>query len=161
MLARSRKIEEERKKAAAEERKLYEIEKQEELIQKRIILHIGSKVINVFGTVITNDVAPIIKHKRTMLPVRLVAENLGAIVEWNPNSRTIIIIGKNIKTGDLVNVVLTIDSNKYIYNGNTYELDSPVFIQNRRTYIPVRLIAELLGSNVEWNGETQEIIISK
>ena len=42
-----------------------------------------------------------------------------------------------------------------------YTLNVPPKIKDSRTFIPVRFISEQLGYNVEWNGETQEITITK
>lgn len=35
------------------------------------------------------------------------------------------------------------------------------FIHNGRTYLPVRKVAEMLGENVEWDGETSTVYIGK
>lgn len=157
-IIKERKLAEEK---ALQEKKAAEAQKEKELASRRLILNIGSTIVNKFGKNIENDVAPIIKNQRTMLPARLVAESLGAIVEWNPVSRTVIIIGKNIKTNELVDIVLTIDSNIALVNGVQTVLDSKVFIENRRTYTPVRFIAELLGAEVEWDGFNNKVIIIK
>ncbi len=123
-----------------------------------ITLKIGQVEADIFGEKKTNDVAPIIRNDRTMLPVRLVAESLGAAVEWDADKRLVTIIGKNEKDED-VKILITIDEESAIVNGENVELDSPAFIENDRTYTPIRFIAELLGANVDWNGETEEVII--
>lgn len=46
-------------------------------------------------------------------------------------------------------------------NNEEVTLDSPAFIENDRTYTPLRFIAEKLGADVDWNGETQEVTITK
>lgn len=50
---------------------------------------------------------------------------------------------------------------KYYFNGNKAELpkDQRGFIYNDRTYVPLRSISELLGSEVEWDQETSSIYI--
>lgn len=90
-----------------------------------------------------------------MLPARFVAENLGAKVEWNAAKRQATI------TGNGVTIVLTIDSTTATVNGKAVTLDSPAFIQNDRTYTPVRFIAEALGAQVEWNATTRQAVIIK
>ncbi|MCQ2911802.1 MAG: copper amine oxidase N-terminal domain-containing protein, partial [Clostridia bacterium] len=55
---------------------------------REITLNIGSTEASVDGERSNLDVAPVIRNDRTMLPIRFVAENLGAKVEWsekNPN----------------------------------------------------------------------------
>ena len=118
-------------------------------------LTIGQKTANVYGEIVENDVEPIIRYDRTMLPARFVAENLGATVLWDAENRVVVI--KN----DKVEIILTINSSVAIVNGVEKRLDSPVFIENDRTYTPIRFIAENLGSTVEWDPITRTVIMSK
>ena len=46
-------------------------------------------------------------------------------------------------------------------NGTEQILDSPAFIENDRTYTPVRFIAENLDANVLWNAENRSVTITK
>ncbi len=108
---------------------------------------------SVFGEIMENDVAPIIRNDRTMLPARFVAENLGAAVEWDAEARVVTV------KSDEVEIKLTIDSAVATVNGVEETLDSPAFIENDRTYTPVRYIAEKLGATVEWNDEFKMVII--
>ncbi|MBO5370713.1 MAG: copper amine oxidase N-terminal domain-containing protein [Clostridia bacterium] len=118
-------------------------------------LTIGQNSANVFGEAKENDVQPIIRNDRTMLPARFVAENLGAEVSWDAEARVVTV--KN----DEVEIKITIDSAIATVNGEEVTLDSPAFIENDRTYTPVRFIAESLGSSVEWDAKTQTVIMSK
>lgn len=127
----------------------------EKTAKEQIILTIGKKEALVFGETKVNDVAPIIKDDRTMLPARFVAENLGADVKWDNDARKVTI------TKDDISIIITIDSQTAIVNGKAIVLDSPAFIENDRTYTPLRFIAEKLGADVEWNNETQEVTITK
>ena len=126
-----------------------------------IILTIGEKTALVFGVEKTNDVAPIIRNNRTMLPARFVAENLGAAVEWDAENRVVTITGKNLKTGEAVKIEITIGSDHAKVNGKLTKLDSAAFIENNRTYTPVRFIAENLGADVDWNEGERKVIITK
>lgn len=58
-----------------------------------IVLTIGSTAVTVDGEKVANDVAPMIKGDRKFLPVRFIAENLGAEVDWNNADKTVTIIG--------------------------------------------------------------------
>lgn len=118
-----------------------------------IILRIDSKAAKCYGKQIINDVAPVIRNERTMLPSRFIAEALGASVEWNPEERKVTI------TGDNVTIILTIDSDKAYVNGEEETLDSPAFIENDRTYTPVRFICEKLGASVDWDAQSKKVII--
>ena len=126
-----------------------------EINEEIFTLSIGQNTASVFGVVKENDVQPIIRNDRTMLPARFVAENLGATVSWDAANRVVIIQGKDIE------IKLTIDSAVATVNGAEEMLDSPAFIENDRTYTPVRFIAEKLGSTVEWDAATQTVIMSK
>ena len=48
-----------------------------------------------------------------------------------------------------------------IVNGKEIKLDSPAFIENDRTYTPIRFISENLGASVEWVEKDQKVIITK
>jgi hypothetical protein len=52
-------------------------------------LQIGNTSAVVNGTVKTLDAAPYIKNGRTMVPFRVIAEGLGATVEWDPALRIV------------------------------------------------------------------------
>jgi len=125
------------------------------VIEEQIILTIGKKEALVFGETKINDVAPIIRNDRTMLPARFVAENLGAAVKWDNDTRKVTI------TKNDITIIITIDSQTALVNGKAIVLDSPAFAENNRTYTPLRFVAEKLGATVEWNGETQEVTITK
>ena len=116
-------------------------------------LVIEEKTASVFGVIKENDVEPIIRNDRTMLPARFVAENLGATVEWDAEARVVTV------KSEAVEIKLTIDSAVATVNGVEETLDSPAFIENDRTYTPVRFIAEKLGKTVDWSADLKMVII--
>ena len=122
---------------------------------RQIILTVGKKEALVFGKTKSNDVAPVIRNDRTMLPARFVAENLGAKVTWDEEKRLVTI------TGNGVTILLTIGEETAMINGKEVKLDSPAFIENDRTYTPIRFIAEELGATVEWIEAKQKVVITK
>lgn len=113
-----------------------------------------------FGKTKSNDVAPKIVNGRTMLPARFVAENLGAVVAWNAEKQEVTIKGKNAKDEDIT-ILIYIDSDIAYVNDEQFKLDSPAFIENDRTYTPVRFISEQLGASVEWNEADKTVTITK
>ena len=121
---------------------------------KVMVMSIDSKVMQLYGNTYVNDVAPIIKNSRTMLPIRIIAENLGGRVTWDGDSRKVTVSRDNIY------IELFIDSSYAKVNGQVVILDSPAFISNDRTYLPVRFIAENLGATVIWDNYSREVIIS-
>ena len=136
-------------------------EKKTDNSENQIILTIGKKDASVFGKIKTNDVAPKIVNDRTMLPARFVAESLGAVVEWNGDKQLVTIKGKNLKTNEDVTILITIGAEYAVVNGENVKLDSPAFIENDRTYTPIRFISEHLGAIVEWLENEQKVIITK
>ena len=126
----------------------------------QIILTIGEKTAKAFGETKTNDVAPKIVNDRTMLPARFVAESLGAKVDWDEEKQLVTIVGVNEKNEE-VTILITIDSDIALVNGKEVKLDSPAFIENDRTYTPLRFISENLGAKVDWNDEQQKVTITK
>lgn len=130
---------------------IYAIWKQNSV--KAIVLTIGSTVAEVSGKTIYNDVAPLVINDRTMLPARFVAENLGVDVQWDADKECVIIDGRNRY------IELFVGSNFAKVDGEPQALDSAPFIENGRTYCPVRFICEALGADVEWIEESQRVVI--
>ena len=121
-----------------------------------LILQVGSNDIVAFGEPGKTDAAPIIRNGRTMLPARLVAEALGATVGWDAATKTVIITPKN---GYPIHI--TIGSTEVKVGPYTTTLDAPAFIENGRTYTPVRYVAEALGGIVSWDASTKTVKILK
>lgn len=128
--------------------------------EKQIILTISEKDAFVFGTEKSNDVAPKIVSNRTMLPARFVAENLGATVLWDEEKELVTIKGKNLETNEDVEILITIGAENAVVNGKEVKLDSPAFVENDRTYTPIRFISEELGAKVEWIESEQKVVIT-
>ena len=125
-----------------------------------IVLTIDEHDALVYGITKTNDVAPKVVNDRTMLPARFIAEHLGATVEWDGEKQLVTITGKNEKQED-VTILITIGSDYAKVNGEEVKLDSPAFVENDRTYTPIRFISENLGATVEWNETEQTVTIQR
>ncbi len=123
--------------------------------KNQIIFTVGKTDVSVFGEEKQNDVAPIIKGDRAFLPARFVAESLEAVVKWDNDTRTVTI------TKDDIFIVITIGAETAIVNDEVIVLDYPAFIENNRTYTPIRFVAEKLGSTVDWNPDSLIITITK
>ncbi len=118
-----------------------------------ITMVIDSLYINIFGKIVKNDVAPKIVDGRTVLPIRVVAEALGADVDWDPTAQKV-----TITKGD---TVIELFIGKYIafVDGEAVQLDVAPFIDNNRTYLPLRFVSEYLGAIVNWDAETRTVTI--
>jgi hypothetical protein len=93
----------------------------------------------------TLDVPPIIRDGKTLVPVRGVFEALNAEVSWDEAKQEVTIVK------DELTLVLSINQNTALKNGEEIALDMPAQIVNGRTMVPVRFIAETLGAKVEWD----------
>lgn len=65
-----------------------------------VIMQINNKEINVNGESITFDVAPQLVDSRTLVPARAVAESLKAKVDWDGETKTVIIKYKTLQNED-------------------------------------------------------------
>lgn len=111
------------------------------------------------GQDITTIASPIIQNDRTLVPIRFIAEQLGAQVKWNNEDRTVNVVKGN------ASILLRINSHLVSYesgeNGEkAFSLcDVPPTIINERTYVPLRLVSNALGIGVDWDGATNTILI--
>ncbi|KMY48675.1 copper amine oxidase N-terminal domain-containing protein [Peribacillus loiseleuriae] len=98
------------------------------------------------GVVIASDVNPEIRINRTMVPLRVISENLGAKVNWSDSEVTL--------TKNDMQVILKINSHSVVKNGKTVLLDVKPYIKNNRTFVPMRFLAETFGCNVNYKNST-------
>ncbi len=100
------------------------------------------------GETLSSDVAPQIINSRTMVPIRVISENLDASVYWNGTDRSIT-VSKGSNT-----LVLYADQTNYTLNGTAQTLDVPATIVSGRTLVPLRVVGEALDCGVEWDNGT-------
>jgi len=98
------------------------------------------------GNSMSLDAAPFIAEGRTMVPFRAIAEGLGADVEWDASARAVRF------TADDTNIFLPIG---IPLSGN---MGTPI-IANNRTFVPVRYVAEVFGSKVDWDAASRAVYI--
>ncbi|MGM0380315.1 MAG: stalk domain-containing protein, partial [Bacillota bacterium] len=151
--ARRKEIKESFKKEKLEQIQKAKEEMEKELDDDSKILEIDSIISNKGG--FDFDTPPVIKSGRTTVPVRAISEGFGAEVTWNSEDK---IVG--IKKGDM-NIELPLDSNEAYINGEKINLDSKSEIMNSRTYVPLRFVSESLGLKVDWDSETETVIIEE
>lgn len=98
--------------------------------------------------------APYIKEERTLVPLRLISENLGIKVDWDNTNRQVVLK----KSGG--DILLPIQKDYYLVNGQKVSTEISGEIKNDRTFVPVRLIAELFDRNVGWDNNTKTVLIN-
>ena len=116
--------------------------------------------VKVNNFVIESPVPAQIVNGRTMLPMRSIFERIGANVTWIESDRIIFATkGSLLITMQIDNKIMSVQK---VENDEIIkiELDSPPFIKNGSTMVPVRAIAESLGYSVGWDAETYTVNIS-
>lgn len=115
----------------------------------------GNKEVAIYvgGQKVALDSPPLNKAGRIYVPIRYVAEYLGAQVDWDEANQIV-----NIKNGSAL-ISLKIGFNYAGVNGQAQQLDVPPFIYNNRTYVPLRFVSEGLGKQVQWDGNNNSVYI--
>ena len=105
------------------------------------------------GKKIIFDQPPIIVDGRTLVPLRAIFEELGATVNWDGNTQTV------ISTKGQTTISMTIGKKEMYKNGKLIILDVVPQLVGGRTLVPVRAVAEGFDCKVDWDGDNQTVII--
>ena len=111
-------------------------------------------------TVANGEVPPLVIDSRTLVPVKLMTEKLGAEISWNSKTEEV-----TIKKSDKI-IILKINSSTAKVNGKSKTLPdivSPIIV-NSRTMVPLKFIADEFSLTVNYsaaNNSTNLISTSK
>jgi len=105
------------------------------------------------GRATTPIITPIILRDRTFLPLRAVIEEFGGSVFWMSRERQVIVNYKDFA------IDTWIGSDRAMINGYAFKMDASPVINNDRTMVPVRFIAEKLGLGVVWDAKERTVTI--
>lgn len=106
------------------------------------------------------DAAPLIRESRTLLPIRYVADPLGAQTMWNSLERKVTIMTAS-KT-----IELWVDNNTARINGVAVLIDPgnpavmPIVVPPGRTMMPLSFIANNLDCDVVWNSADYSVTVT-
>lgn len=106
------------------------------------------------GSIVQPTVAPVIENGTTLVPLRIVSQNLGSQVDWNGADRSITI------TKDGKEILLTVDSKKAVVAGQEKELLLAPKIINSTTMVPIRFVSENLDAYVNWDSASRTVQVS-
>lgn len=120
-----------------------------------ISLTVGSTTLRVDGEQQNLDCSPEVLNGRTMLPMRAVAEAVGAEVSYDSSTKSAIIM-----SSEGTEITCPIGTNKMMIDGEILELDVSSYAKEGRTFLPVRAVAEALDLTVTWEQATSSITIS-
>ncbi len=100
------------------------------------------------------DAEPFIFDSRTLVPLRSIAESLGAKVSWEASTGRIVInrYGKLIKVQN--------NNKEASIDGLVSVMDVPVMIRDGRSFVPLRFITDAFGGGIVWNGDTHTISLT-
>ena len=118
----------------------------------RFVFTVGENTYQLNNETFSMDVAPILQDDRTFIPIRFLSEALGLYVEYISKTKEII-IGNNF-------LKMQVGNMSYLVNGKQKKMDVAPFIQNSRTYVPLRFIMEAFGFNVDWEQRSKTVTIS-
>lgn len=110
--------------------------------------------LNLNGKSLESPVAPIMENGTTLVPLRLISENLAATVSYNQEAKTISI------TSTDTSMLLTLGSTEVKVNGDIVSLAMAPRSINGTTMVPLRFISENLNCKVNWDAENQLITIT-
>ena len=99
------------------------------------------------GELLTLDTEVQVRRERTLVPIRAIAEALGADVAWAAETNEVTIT----RAGSTV--TMTLGSPTASVDGETVTMDVAPFAEHERTYLPVRYVSEFFGQQVAWNEE--------
>lgn len=98
---------------------------------------------------------PIVEKGTTLVPARDILEALGYIISWDQQNQAV----TAVKYG--FSVALQIGNTTGYVNGMEAELAVAPKVKNGTTYVPLRFISEAIGFDVEWNGATSSVLLTK
>ncbi len=106
------------------------------------------------GTKVNPTVDPFLENGTTLVPIRVISEQLGAKVDWDNSTKTVT-INKDNHT-----ISLQIGNNQAIVDSQTYALSLEPKIIDDTTMVPIRFISEHLEAHVDWSQEARIITIT-
>lgn len=106
------------------------------------------------GKTVQSDVAPVVQNNRTLVPVRVITESLGAQVGWDANTQTVTV------NSAAAQIVFKIGSTTYTVNGSSKTMDAAPVIIDGRTMVPIRVIADAMGAAVNYDAAKNEATVN-
>ena len=111
------------------------------------------------------DVQPTAINQRTMLPIRFVAEAIGATVEWHQDTKSATF------TKDGITATITLGKDEItVSDGRVIKMDAEPTVISQRIMVPLTNISQIFGltngdlkdgvdNDIEWDQENYRVII--
>jgi hypothetical protein len=119
--------------------------------------------IYVAGKLLKPDQPPLLVNDRLLVPVRLIADALGANGDWNGNTQTSTLSLGNTRLDVTIgkNVIIKTTRNANGTTGTTtINLDAPAQLIGNRNMVPLRAVSEGFNCNVVWTQETRTVVVT-
>ncbi len=107
------------------------------------------------ATVDANGVVKALKAGTTVISATVVGGYNTPV-----DSCTLTVAEQECLLDDNVKMEVAVGENTIVINGQTYLLDASAFIEDGRTYVPLRAVMEALGADVTWNDNTDTVTIT-
>ncbi|HHX73717.1 MAG TPA: copper amine oxidase N-terminal domain-containing protein [Firmicutes bacterium] len=120
---------------------------------RQVTFTIGRKDIWANKSILQADYPPFIDHNRSYLPLRLLAQAMGYMVEWDDASFT-----ATLRRGQ-ESIEVPLRKNVFYINGDPVYLEDPILLRENRSFVPVRAVAEALGCDVYWNNDARQVTV--
>lgn len=104
------------------------------------------------GSVVSFDQPPVIVNDRTMVPIRAIAEAMGADVSYAGEAVFINYCGLKVR--------MAVNNSSCILNGTIITMDVPPTIINDRALVPLRALSESLQADVQYDHNLRTITIT-
>lgn len=96
------------------------------------------------------------RDDRLYVPVASVGALFGASVAWDQDNQEV-----TVHTADGHEIVLGIGVPVVYYDGGRYVMETVPFLEDGRTYLPLRHVADLLRARVAWDKEAQVAALTR
>jgi N-acetylmuramoyl-L-alanine amidase len=111
--------------------------------------------VKINGQPIFVDANPYVRHQRTYVPIRFVAEAFNMEVDWIQDEK------KAVLKNETTTIEMWIDSNRLLVNGEEKLMDVCIEGVGGRTMVPIRHFAEILDFTVRWDDLTCSVELVK
>lgn len=104
------------------------------------------------GRLLEPDITPILEEGCVLVPLRALAEALGADVAYQGKGQV------KIRKGQ-AEVKLQVRSKVAYKNGQSIALNAPVRLVGNHTMVPLRFLSEALGARVDWDAAARTVLV--
>lgn len=101
------------------------------------------------GKSINEGAKPVTVNGVTLLPLRLVSERLGGVVNWDDKA------GKATINTAAFEIVFSLNEKKYMHNGATKQLEVPAQMIEGVVMIPIRAFGEAINARVGYDSKNR------